>query len=451
MQASELPLRVADLVSSLSYALDLTEGPESMGRAVRTCLVGMRLAAIIQLPDTSCADLYYALLLKDAGVSNSASRTYQIFGHDDVHVKRDMRSTDWARLSPAHWRFVFRHAAPREPLARRIPTMIQLGLRGRRHTSDVVHLRCERGAAIVRKMGFSERTADAILCMDEHWDGRGSPRHLQGEEIPLLAGIVNIAQFLEASVSRRGVAIAFAKLTRRSGKWFDPRLVRAARAMKNDLPLWDHFHQDTLQERVMDLDPGSVLHADFRRVDEICEAFADVIDAKTHFTYEHSRGVASAALAIAQRMQLDERTVQTLRRAALLHDIGKLSVSNAILEKPGKLSPIEWETVRLHPYYTHRILERIAGFQEIAFIASAHHERLDGTGYYRNLQAEHLSPTARILAVADVFDALHAERPYRKGLPTEVVLRIMEKDAPHALDADCVRALREVSLAHAQG
>ncbi len=130
-----------------------------------------------------------------------------------------------------------------------------------------------------------------------------------------------------------------------------------------------------------------------------------------------------------------------IRRAALLHDIGKLSLPNTILDKPAGLTPREWETVRLHPDYTHRILEKIDGFQELAFVASTHHERLDGSGYFRNLRGEHLSLPCRIVAIADVFDALSSSRPYRDKLPRETVLQIIAKKVPHQLDLSCYEAL----------
>jgi HD-GYP domain-containing protein (c-di-GMP phosphodiesterase class II) len=145
-------------------------------------------------------------------------------------------------------------------------------------------------------------------------------------------------------------------------------------------------------------------------------------------------------------LALPEDQVTLVRRAALLHDIGKLSVPNNILDKPGKLTAAEWETVRLHPYYTQRILERIRGFHDLAFLASAHHERLDGSGYFRNLSAEQLSAGARAIAVADVYDALSSKRPYRSALSKAEVFKIMAADVPHALDGDCFAALKSLDL-----
>jgi putative nucleotidyltransferase with HDIG domain len=185
---------------------------------------------------------------------------------------------------------------------------------------------------------------------------------------------------------------------------------------------------------------------DENRLDAICEAFADVIDAKSHFTFHHSTGVAHAAVAMGLEMGFDPPAITTLRRAALLHDIGKLSVSNAILEKPGKLTSEEWDVVRRHPYYTEKILERAPIFNEFAAMAAAHHEKLDGSGYHLALVDHQMSLPARALAVADIYDALAADRPYRKGMPLEKVLKIISEDAPHKLDPACVEALKAVVL-----
>jgi putative nucleotidyltransferase with HDIG domain len=189
---------------------------------------------------------------------------------------------------------------------------------------------------------------------------------------------------------------------------------------------------------------GLFQFADEDKIDSVCEAFADVIDVKSPYTHQHSKGVTAAAVAIAGHLGIDEKEVVNIRRAALLHDIGKLSVPNKILDKNGKLTAQEWETVRLHPYYTQRILERISGFKHLAFIASAHHEKLDGSGYFRNLRATQLSMSCRAITIADIYDALSAKRPYRDALPTEKVLAIIGKDVPHAIDESCFEALKAV-------
>ena len=248
-------------------------------------------------------------------------------------------------------------------------------------------------------------------------------------------------------VTLNGVSDGFQVLRDRSGSWFDPELVRAVTELEKDAELWKLIEQDRVREAVMEMEPIDVsLYADEAKLDNVCEAFANVIDIKSPYTHSHSRGVTSIAVAICQRLALPEDQLTLVRRAALLHDIGKLSVPNNILDKPGKLTAAEWETVRLHPYYTQRILERIRGFQDLAFLASSHHERLDGSGYFRNLRATQISPGARAIAVSDVYDALSSKRPYRGALAKGEVFKIMAADVQHALDADCFAALKSLDL-----
>ena len=176
-------------------------------------------------------------------------------------------------------------------------------------------------------------------------------------------------------------------------------------------------------------------------IDLICEAFSDVVDAKSSFTYRHSLGVTDAAGKIAEELGLTEQRRSIVHRAALLHDIGKLRVPNSILDKPGKLDAAEWHVVQEHPRLTREILSRVGPFEELAVIAGAHHEKLDGSGYPNRLTASDLSIESRIIAVADVYGALTEDRPYRPGMEVERALAIIAQDVPHKLDVECYEAL----------
>ncbi len=180
--------------------------------------------------------------------------------------------------------------------------------------------------------------------------------------------------------------------------------------------------------------------ADEPHLDRIAAAFALIIDAKSPFTFDHSRRVAGYAVAINARLGAGSVDAVRLRRAALLHDLGKLTVPNSILDKPGPLDAREWAIVREHPAFTLSVLERVPVFREFAADAANHHEWVDGHGYCLGLSGTALSVTARILAVADVVDALTADRPYRKGLPTEKVRGLLEAEAGTHFDAACVEA-----------
>jgi HD-GYP domain-containing protein (c-di-GMP phosphodiesterase class II) len=182
------------------------------------------------------------------------------------------------------------------------------------------------------------------------------------------------------------------------------------------------------------------------RMSDLISALSLALDLTEGQPMGHAVKSCVLGMRMAEILKLSTETRSDLiRRTALLHDIGKLSVPNKILDKNGKLTAQEWEAMRLHPYYTQRILERISGFKHLAFIASTHHEKLDGSGYYRNLRATQLPLSARSITMADIYDALSAKRPYRDALPTEKVIEIISKEVPHALDESCFEALKAIA------
>ena len=309
----------------------------------------------------------------------------------------------------------------------------------------MIGLRCDRGASIVSKLGMGELAAAAVRSLNEHWDGSGYPDSIKGEQIPLLARISAVAQHLDIFSASRGGQNAIDTLQERSGTWFDPELVCIALSLHRRGTLWANCshgdREEDTRQAVLDLDAGTKHTLEAGQIDQICEAFADVVDAKSHFTFRHSVGVADTAFGIAETMGLRADRAQLVRRAALLHDIGKLSVSNTILDKSTHLSANEWKAVHQHPRISRLILERVRSFREMAVIAGEHHEKLDGFGYPDRLTARDLSLESRIIGVADVFGALSEDRPYRAGLKLEETFSIMKRFAPHQLDGDCFDAL----------
>ena len=439
-------IHLPEIISALSFALDLTEGAVH-GHAVRSCLLGMRIAQEVGLDAGAMPDLYYALLMKDVGCSSNAARMCQIVGGDDRAMKAGVKMVDWtSRPTPISmlrllWKTVLRGASS----ARTIAHIVKMGTAQENNNKTMITMRCDRGASILRKLEFSQRAAEAVRSLDEHWGGSGYPDRLVGEQIPALSRILAVAQHLDVFANGESPKAAIDVLNARSGRWFDPDLVVAAISLHRRKALWTNClpgdDPDETRLAAVDLAPDASTYLQRERIDQICEAFADVVDAKSPYTFRHSLGVTDAAVRIAQRLGLPSERIDFVRRAALLHDIGKLSISNSILDKAGKLTAAEWAAVQDHPVQTRLILERIGAFKELAKVAGEHHEKLDGSGYPNRLTGERLSLESRIIAVADVYGALSEDRPYRAGLGLEKIVAIMKNDVPGKLDRDCFEAM----------
>ncbi|MBV9000577.1 MAG: HD domain-containing protein [Solirubrobacterales bacterium] len=432
-------LQLSEVLSALSHALDITEG-QVPGHAERSCLIGMRIADALDLDDATRASLFYALLLKDAGCSSNAAKVAALFGADDAMVKSSRRLTDTSS-TPQALRHVLRTAGAGGSVLDRGRHTAAVLRAGRAGARSLIELRCERGAAVARAIGLDEFAARAIMDVDEHWDGGGYPAGIAGEEISLGGRVLCLAQTAEVFWQHGGAGAACEIARQRRGTWFDPSLVDAFVALEHDAEFWRSLETPV----VASVEPrGQVLVADDYRLDRVAHAFASIVDAKSPYTAHHSEGVAAIADGLAELLEVDSETRAMLRRGALLHDIGKLGVSNRILDKPGPLGPGEWQAVRRHPQRSMEILARVRAFEHVARIAGAHHERLDGSGYYRGLTAAQLDRPSRILAVADVAEALSAARPYRPALSDDEVLSIMRADADRALDPDAFAALEQV-------
>jgi HD-GYP domain-containing protein (c-di-GMP phosphodiesterase class II) len=437
-------IALSGVIAGLSYALDLTEG-EPPGHAVRTCRIGMRLAEALELDSETRSHLFYALLLKDAGCSANSARMAALFGADDHFAKRSSKRVDWSRRLPA-FAWSLRTVAPRRSVRTRVDRLLAIKSEGQ-VTRALMQARCDRGAEIAYLLGLESPTAEAIRALDEHWDGQGQPRGLGGEEIPLLGRILCLAQTVEIFHADRGVAAACAMARRRRGRWFDPGLVDALGAIRDDGAFWGSLSEGDASS----WEPADrLMTADDRRLDRIAKAFAGVIDAKSAWTYRHSDRACVIVTSLAARLGSNTETLGDLSRAALLHDIGKLAISNRILDKPGTLTAAEFAKVRKHPVLTALILERVPGFQSLAALAAAHHERLDGSGYPGGLDATELTPPMRMLAIADVYEALTSHRPYRPAMSSHQALEIMRADVPGRLDGEAFSALERL-LADREG
>lgn len=376
--------RLAEVVCALSQALDLSTD-SSPWHSVRTCILGIRIAAELKLPEVAQSRLYYALLLKDAP---SAGQEHQEL--------------------------------------------------------DKFSLPVERSCTLEASLGLPGDTLLDSSDRYRRWDGRGKRKPDRGIHASIAARVALVAQTLDVLHEHTGPEAALSLITHEQGAWFDPQVVKAAQALASRNLLWPCSQKADLPRMALDLEPlPRTVAGDATTLDAICLAFGSIVDAKSPFTFHHSQGVAKVAVAIASQMGLDKSRIVLLRHAALLHDLGKMALPNSILQKAGALNDREWLAVRAHPEHTYRILNSIRGCEEMSNIAASHHERLDGSGYFRGLTAENLPIEARILAMADVFEALSVRRPYRAAFPHERVLTMLRKATPHAYDVVCLEALEQ--------
>jgi len=433
-------IRLSEVLGALSHALDLTEG-QPAGHCVRACWIGVHVGRELGLTDADLWELYYTLLLKDLGCSSNAARICQLYLTDDLSFKRDFK-TAGDRL-PQVLRFVLSHTGLKAGLAERFRAVVNIVQNGGEIARDLIETRCQRGAEIARQLRFPEGVAQGIQSLDEHWNGGGKPYGIAGAEIPIYARIALLAQVVDVFHTSAGEAASRREVRARSETWFDPRVVEAFERVAESSSFWEVLGSDHVETAIFALEPAQRIEiADEDYLDDIAAAFARVVDSKSPYTSGHSDRVAFFADLIAGEMGFDETGRRRLRRAALLHDIGKLGVSNEILDKPGKLDETEFAAMRHHALYSETILSRIGAFEELARIGGAHHERLDGKGYPRGLKGQDISPETRIISVADVFDALTADRPYRVAMPVAKAIGILEADIGTAFDPACVHAPR---------
>jgi HD-GYP domain-containing protein (c-di-GMP phosphodiesterase class II) len=433
-------IRLAELLGAFSNALDMVEG-QPAGHCVRCCWIGIHIGQQIGLDDTQIWELYYTLLLKDLGCSSNAARICRLFMTDDLTFKRDAKTIDGSL--PQALRFVLSHTGLKAGLADRIRALVNVFLSSGEIAQELVETRCHRGAEIARKMRFSEAVAEGIQNLDEHWDGGGNPLGLAGEAIPIYSRIALMAQVIDVFQVANGIEAAKREIQNRAGTWLDPHLADAFRQVSVGPDFWDTLRSTELQVAIFALEPAQLCTVvDEEYLDDIAAAFAQVIDSKSPYTSGHSERVTLFTDLIAEQLGVSDERRRWLKRAALLHDIGKLGVSNSILDKPGKLDPDEWDAMKLHAAYSEAILSRIAAFGDLARVAGAHHERLDGNGYPRGLRGDQIVLETRIITTADIFDALTADRPYRPAMPVTKALSIMAEMTGTAIDADCFGALR---------
>ncbi|MBF0181732.1 MAG: HD domain-containing protein [Magnetococcales bacterium] len=292
---------------------------------------------------------------------------------------------------------------------------------------EISPVHCTIGETNIAAFPFQTHHREIIRHHHECWDGSGF-FGLRGDEIPMMAQIVGFADYLDlkcqlaepGSRERAGEFIAA-----RSGSVFSPTVVALFRQLSANTGFWLDLRDPFITTALERILPVITQEMTWERILEISRVFSRIIDSKSRFTLRHSSGLEEKTAFMANHFALDADTRIRLRIAASLHDVGKLAMPNAILDKPGKLTDEERLKMSEHTYYTRACLEKIPGFEQITEWASNHHEKLTGTGYPMGLGADRLDPWCRLLTVLDIYQALTEERPYRQPLPHARVMELL--------------------------
>ena len=429
-------LRRPELLASLSLAIDLGLG-QPMEHMLRSGLIALRLADAAGLDQADRSIVYYANLVAWIGCHADSHQIAATFG-DDIEFRRDYYARD--RTEPG-WGIALAGRVGRgRPLVERPARLGAFLLTGGDTMSELIRSHCLSAGMFAERLGLGVEVREVLPQAFERWDGKGLPAGLAGEQISQPMRIVHLADIIEVHHRLGGPTRAVKVARRRGGTKFDPHLVDLF--SQHAAEILAGLDVEDVWQAVVDEapDPGPLLSdAEFERA---LEAVADFVDVKSPYTAGHSRGVAVLAAAAASDLGLPAADIALLRRAALVHDLGRMGVSNLVWDKRGALTPAEWERVRLHPYLTERMLSRPAALHALAEIAGRHHERLDGSGYPRGLAGGAISRLARVLAAADVYHAMLEPRPHRAALPADQAAAALRQEARSGrLDGGAVDAV----------
>jgi HD-GYP domain-containing protein (c-di-GMP phosphodiesterase class II) len=434
------PLRLAELLTGLSLVADIGMGL-SPGEAGRATLVAMELAGVAGADEPS--DVYYTTLLQHVGCTGYAHEAAVMLGGDEIAVKRAALRTDFG--SP---RDIFRsylpHLAPTAGVLTRVRAAGTAAVRAREIVRGYSRSNCEVAAQTAGRIGLGEGVRAALLEVYEQWDGKGGPRGVGGDAIALPARIAQVAVTASLFHTIGGREAAIEAISRRAGAALDPELVGLVCAGPDRiLGLLDTA--DVLAMAVQ-IEPRPFIRVSELGLDRVCRAFGDAVDLKTPLHHGHAAGVAELAAGAAGRLALGPHEIAELRRAGYVHDLGRAAVPNGVWEHDGPLSWVQEEQVRVHPHYSERVLARCGPLAPLAALAASHHERLDGSGYHRQLRAGGLGTAARVLSAADAFQAMTQTRAHRPARSADEAASVLASEARAGrLDADAVRAVVEAA------
>lgn len=427
---------LAELVSTLSIASDLGMG-RPVERVLRQTVIAMRLADVAGVDPTVRAATYYTSLLTWVGCATDTSDLAVLFGEEE-DLFADAHDGDLTPL--AMGMFMVRHLGRGGPALRRVGMVGRFLATAGRSVQKVMEEHCLAAGDFADRLGLGDDVRTPLLQAFERWDGKGVPGKVGSEQVAPAIRLVRLADNVEAFHHAGGFEMAIAVARERRGTQFDPDLVDCfcdhADAILADvgrLSAWDE---------VIALDPSLGAPMGEALFDEALSAFGDFADLKDPTRTGHSRGVAALAGRAASLLGLPPAEVANIRRAGWLHDIGVIGVSSTVWTEPGPWSVGQRERSRTHPYLTERMLSRSPTLSRIGQCAALHHERLDGSGYPKGLTADAIPVSARILAAADVYDALRQPRPHRPAVEADAAERLLRGEvAAGRLDGDAVNAV----------
>jgi HD-GYP domain-containing protein (c-di-GMP phosphodiesterase class II) len=427
---------LAELVAALSLGIDLGFG-QPMEHVLRQCLIALRLAERIGLDEQERAVVYYTALLVNVGCHADAHEQAKWFG-DDIALKagkyrHELRSV---RTAAASMRLV----GSGNPPLHRFRVGLEFAFSGHREMDDVISSHAAMARALAEQLGLPDAVLAALGGSYEQWDGRGWPGKLAGADVPIAARLAQLAEFVEVAHRVGGVPAATALARKRGGRQFDPALADLLCAEADTILAG--LDSVGTWEAVIEAEPALAVVLSAERFDAALLAIATFVDLKSPYTLGHARAVADLAAQAGARLGASESAVRTLRRAGLVHDLGRLGVSNSIWDKRGPLGAGEWERVRIHPYLTERMLHQSEALAPLGAIAVQHRERLDGSGYPRGLVGAAISRPARILGAADAYQAMREPRPHRPPRSAdEAAAELRAEVKAGRLDTEAVEAV----------
>ncbi|MEO9014049.1 MAG: HD domain-containing phosphohydrolase [Terrimesophilobacter sp.] len=433
-------VRLAEIVRAMSLAVDLGLG-QPWEHVAHACLMACRIAQKLGLAPDERARLFYITMLGWVGCIADSHEVGRWFG-DDTRYRSDVYDTDLTPLS--FLGFLMQHAGAEGAGASTLHTRGMLVATGGRGVQDWLKTHCEVTGTIATRLGLGAQVADPLRYVFARWDGKGLPKGFGGSDIPLSILLWHLADVVEVHGRRGGVSAAIAVAQARRGTQFSPAVVDAF--CDNAEEILGSVEDDPTLDRMIQSDVSLRPILSNAQLDDVLLVIADYADLKSPYFSGHSHGVAQLCATAGRRLGVTGEDAALLRRAALVHDIGRVGVPNTIWDKPGPLSATETDRMRLHPYYTQRVLARPGELARIGELGAMAHERLDGTGYFRGLSGSAIGLPARVLAAANAFRSLQETRAHREALPRNVAATMLVDEARDGrLDADAVDAVLDAA------